>query len=116
MVYMPTPWVVEHLQIDRTTTQYDDLGNEVKVFKPPVTRRVYGWAPPRAGLETQTVGVTTSVVDLVVYSPPLDYTIDTADRFRVNGKTYEVEGEPGDYSHGPFGFEGGVTINLRRAE
>lgn len=32
------------------------------------------------------------------------------------GDPYEVNGEPGDWSHGPFGWAPGVAFNLKRTE
>lgn len=115
MPFMPTPWTVEQLKlVAEEEQQYDDLGNPVATYAAPKLRKVYGWAPPRPGTEQVSDGVTLYHVDLVLYLPPVEYAIDPTDRFRVNGLTFEVVGGPDDWGKGPFGFDPGVTLQLRR--
>lgn len=117
MATLPTPNTVELLALDREApAQYDDLGNLVLVFKDPVRHAVYGWAPPRPGSEAVSDGVTTEVIELVVYAPnePWVAAITAQDRVRVLGTSYEIVGTPDDWNHGPFGFQPGYTIPLKR--
>lgn len=107
----PTPWTILHMAYAGTTN--DSHGNQVETWADPVPRAVYGWAAPQF-TEPMTPGVTSEVVTLIVYSPKFD--VGERDRFAVDGKTYDIVGEAGDYDHGPFGFHPGMVINLKRSD
>jgi hypothetical protein len=107
----PTPWTVDVLPYQGMTP--DRLGNETPAWGLPVTKRVYGWAP--AGTDEVNGWRHNVTADLQVYGPP-DFTAEPRDRMVVDGRTYEVEGEVEDFGHGPFGFNPGVRVNLRRVE
>lgn len=108
----PAPWSVG-LRVFSASAE-DAHGNTGEGWAAPVDRAVYGWAPPQSR-EPKTAGVESVVVDLELFVPP-DWTSDPRDRVVVDGKTYEVIGEPEDLNHGPFGFTPGYVVNLSRAE
>ena len=92
-------------------TVEDDYGNETPSYGQPRTRYVYGWGP---GGDIEVNGFRQTVTaDLVVYAPP-GFPVGSRDRVRVLDVDYDVEGLPQDFNHGPFGYEPGVTVNLRR--
>ena len=90
----------------------DDFGNPIQAWATtPVRKPVYGWQP--AGTNEANASRHTVVSDLVLLAPP-GFTLDPRDHVRVDGRTYEVEGEVEDLNHGPFGYAPGVRVNLRR--
>ena len=109
MSAIPTPWTVQHLAYDGTTE--DDRGNEVPAWADPVPRRVYGWGAPQSN-EPKVAGVESVVVTLELFSPV--FPVGDMDRIVVDGDTFDVVGDPEDYTHGPFGFEPGMVVNLTR--
>jgi hypothetical protein len=108
---LPTPWTVDILPYQGMTP--DRFGNETPTWGLPVPKRVYGWAP--AGTDEVNGWRHDVTADLQVYAPP-DFTAGPRDRVVVDGRTYEVEGEVEDFGHGPFSFNPGVRVNLRRVE
>lgn len=90
----------------------DSHGNPVDTWADPVSVKVYGYGPRFDSTEP---GGTQVIVGLVIYAPPT-MVVDPRDRFVVDGKTYVVDGELGDWTKGPFGFKPGITINLKRVE
>lgn len=89
----------------------DAHGNPEDAWADPVDLRIYGYGP-----STSTEpGGTQVIVGLVVLGPP-DMVIDARDRFVIDGLTYEVDGEVGDWNHGPFGFKPGIAVNVKRVE
>lgn len=90
----------------------DEYGNTVDAWATePVQRRVYGWAP--AGANEVNASRHTVTADLEVFAPS-GFTVDTRDRMRILGQTYEVTSPVEDFDHGPFGYRPGVRVNLRR--
>lgn len=108
---MEARWPVEVLPYLGTLD--DEYGNEQPSFAPPEERYVFGWAPA-GGVEVNTFRHAVTA-DLSVYAPA-DFTVRPKDRMRVDGKTYDVQGDVEDYNHGPFGYAPGVVVNLSRSE
>jgi hypothetical protein len=105
-----TPWTVHVLPYIGTVE--NNFGNTVDAWATePVPKAVYGWAP--AGTNESSASRHTVVSDLELFAPS-DFMIDSKDRVRILGKTYEVQGEVEDFDHGPFGYRPGVRVNLKR--
>lgn len=107
---LPTPWTVQHLAYAGTVD--DAHGNPTPGYGAPVDRAVFGWGAPQSA-EPKTAGVESVVVDLQLFAPV--FSVGAADRFVVDGKTFEVVGDPEDYTHGPFGYAPGMVVNLTRS-
>lgn len=113
----PTPFTVGHHTYSSTTE--DDYGREGITFTPArdadgVEKAVYGWANP-TGTEPKLAGHDRVVVEMELYSPPA-FNPGPHDLIDLPGGQFEVIGYPEDYTHGPFGFQPGYVINLRRVE
>jgi hypothetical protein len=91
----------------------DAHGNPVDEWAAPVNVAVYGYGPPAVRAETEPGG-TQVVSHLEVYAPP--FIVDPRDRMVVDGVTYGVSGEVGDWDNGPFRYTPGVVIRLKRVE
>lgn len=91
----------------------DAHGNPVDSWVPDQAR-VYGWEVPRTA-EPLRAGHDRVVVDLSMFVPP-GFEVSAHDRVEINGLTYEVVGEFEDAGNGPFGFDPGGTVQLRRVE
>lgn len=108
----PLRWTVQRLPYLAGAT--DSHGNPVDSWGDPVDVKVYGWGAPTTD-EPPLAGHDRVVVDLLVYGPgSMPFT--SMDRAVVESKTYEVVGEVDDYDHGPFGWQPGATVSLRRVE
>jgi hypothetical protein len=108
----PTPYTV--LTEAYSAGSYDAHGNPVDSWAAPVQQRVIGWYVPVA-IEPKVAGRDAVVVDLALMVPP-DFIIGPLDRVTVAGNSFEVIGYPEDYTHGPFGFNPGLVVNLKRVE
>lgn len=101
-----------------TTSGEDAHGNPINGYGEPVDLRVFGWAVP-ASEEPSPSTQDRVIVDVKVYVPPSE-TVGRRDRVVIdvgpNAGTFEVIGEVEDYTHGPFGWEPGVVVNLQRVE
>jgi hypothetical protein len=104
-------WPVEVLPYVGTTE--DDYGNETPSWGEPQRRRVFAYAP--AGGTEVNGWRHTVTADLTLYAPP-DFAVTSRDRVVVAGKTYDVEGEVEDYTHGIGLFTPGVVVNLTRSD
>lgn len=91
----------------------DGWGSPTRGWADPVVVEVFGWAPPSPDTEIRDIGTGTRR-DLDLYAPT-GFT-RPRDRVTVDGVLYECVGWPEDYTHGPFGFEAGYRINLKRVE
>lgn len=90
----------------------DPHGNPEDSWASPVDVGVYGYGPRFASTEP---GGTQVIVGLTVYGPK-SLQVGSRDRFIVNGLRYDVDGELGDWTNGPFGFAPGIEFNLKRVE
>lgn len=109
---MNTPWTVDVLPPLEGRDEYgnDLTGHDVDN---PDTQKVYGWAP--AGTDETATWRRTVTADLQLFAPP-GFRCTSQDAVVVDGVTYTVEGVPEDYTHGPFGWEPGIRVNLTRVE
>lgn len=96
-----------------SSTGKDAHNNPVVVYGPVVPREVYGYGPPIRTQDSEPGG-TQVIAGLDVYGPL--FPVDPRDRFIVGGVEYMVEGEAGDWTNGPFGFEPGQSFRLKRVE
>lgn len=110
---LPTPHTVTRSAF--TPGSVDALNNAVDAWGAPGSVAVHGWAPPSADATPfeQARSAIIRDLDLLV---PVGTVNGPRDRWTVGGVVYEQVGHAEDYSHGPFGFTGGLRINLRRAE
>lgn len=92
----------------------DAHGNPVESWVPETDARVYGWEVPRTA-EPLKAGHDRVTVDLSMFVPP-GFEVSAHDRVELNGHTYEVVGEFEDAGNGPFRFNPGGTVQLRRVE
>lgn len=93
----------------------DAHGNPVDDWGEPHLVNVFAVAPRYASFEPFMTRRSVVVVGLTVLAP-YGVAIGPRDRVTVHGIEYEVEGEPGDYTHGPFGYVPGIEIALKRVE
>lgn len=91
----------------------DAHGNPADTWAAAVNVLVYGYGPPAVRAETEPGG-TQVISHLEVLAPT--FTVDPRDRFVIDSVTYEVAGEPNVWDSGPFGYEPGMVVRLKRAE
>ncbi len=114
----PTPQTVGHHAYSSSTL--DDYNRQVESWTPPkdspgVPREVYGWAAP-SSTEPKLAGHNRVTVEVELLVPP-DFVCGPHDVIDLpNSGQFEVIGYPEDYTHGPFGFQPGYVVNLRRSE
>lgn len=113
----PTPYTVGHHAYSADAE--DDYGREATMFTPArdvdgVQVAVYGWANP-AGTEPKLAGHDRVEVEVELYAPP-GFNPGPHDLIDLPSGQFEVVGYPEDYMHGPFGFQPGYVVNLRRVE
>lgn len=85
-------------------------------WAPAVDVAVYGWAPV-SPTEEHDAGRNPVEIVLQLFGPADSLSaVGPRDRFVVDGATYEVEGAVENFNSGPFGYEPGVRINLKRVE
>lgn len=106
-------WTVQHRLYSEATETMSPRGVRQTTWGAWHDREVYGWAPPTTR-EARSEGTVVQDVDLEIYAPT--FPVDHRDQFRVLGKTYDVEGDPGDYDHGPFGYTPGMVVRLSRGD
>jgi len=111
MSVFPKPYSV--LVSTRLDGETDAHGNPVASWSDPVEVPVYCWAPGGAAQEDNINREQVSW-DLDLYTDEIE--VGPADRVTVKGLDYEVVGYPEDYRWGPFGWQPGVRVNLRRVE
>lgn len=114
----PTLWTIEVLP--HVWGPPDSHGNRTEGWADPITYDVYGWgAPPYRVLPSdepyEEPGRDEIISSLQVFAPS-DVVVKPFDRIIVGGVLYDVIGEPGDYAHGPFGWNPGTRISAKRVE
>lgn len=92
----------------------DAHGNISEGYAEPADARVYGWEVPRTA-EPLVTGHDRVTVDMQMFVPP-GFEIESRDRVNIGTKTYEVVGEIESASNGPFNFNPGATVQLRRVD
>ena len=108
----PTPFTLGHRV--HSLGALDAHNNAVDAWADPVPILVHGVAPG-ASQEAVAAGRDVSSVAWTVYAPA-GTLLGARDRVEWQGDLYFVNGEPRDYTFGPFGPFGGVVIELRRTE
>lgn len=106
----PTPWTAQHFPyiVGARDENYEPIDSWVET---PTEVPVYGWATPGSDAEHEKHR-TTVVRDLDLYSPSNPF--GPKDRVGLAGDVFEVVGYAEDYNHGPFSFQPGYRINLKR--
>lgn len=112
MTKFPTPYTV--LTEAYSGSTYDAHGNYTDSWLAPVEQPVIGWYTP-VSTEPKIAGRDQVIVDLALMTPP-GFVIGPLDRVTVAGVRFEVIGYPEDYTHGPFNFNPGLVVNLKRVE
>ena len=97
-----------------TTGGRDAHNNPIEFWSEPEDIKVYGWEVPRTA-EPLRAGHDRVIVDLSLFVPP-GTEIDAHDKVVLQDREYEVVGEVEDAGNGPFGFDPGATVQLRRVE
>lgn len=109
---MPTPFTIG---IKRHQTGATDAhGNKVESWAAPIYVGVYSIAPAMSN-EPFEAGRELVITGLTVLAPAT-VEIDRRDIVVIDGEDYTVEGEAGNWNQGPFGFEPGISVSLRRVE
>lgn len=93
---------------------FDSHNNPIEGWSTPEPVRVYGWEVPRTA-EPLVTGHDRVTVDVSMFVPP-GMDIAAHDRVILDGRTFEVVGEIEDAGNGPFAFNPGATVQLRRVE
>lgn len=95
----------------------DEGGDPIESWSAPVDTPVFGWGPAAVGTDMEPFAANRDVVtwDLDLYAPP-GFTCGPRDHIVVLGVEYEVEGPVQDFNHGPFGFQPGNRLRLKRTE
>ena len=97
-----------------STGGLDAHNNPIVGYAEPEPLMVYGWEVPRTA-EPLRAGHDRVIVDLSMFVPP-GTEISAHDRVVINDREFEVVGEVEDAGNGPFGFDPGATVQLRRIE
>ena len=113
MVKFPTPYTVQ-TQL-RVLGEPNKYGEREETWNPPVTQKVYGWAPPGVEDEIFSANRDAVVQDLDVYAPS-EFTALPDDRMIIAGDTFRVLGGVRDFDNGPFGFKPGRVIRVKRVK
>lgn len=92
----------------------DEYGNDVEAWAPWSPIRVFGWEPAKS-TEPVLVGHERIVIAVKLYARKADR-IGEHDRLILEGRVYDVVGEPEDPNNNPWFQPGLVTVNLRRVE
>ncbi|GAA2071677.1 hypothetical protein [Williamsia deligens] len=111
MPEFPLAHTVGHRRYDAEAGT-DDWGNVTDFWFPAVSKPVYGWGAPM-GSEPKVAGHDRVVVEVEVLVPP-GFECSPKDRLVLEGDEYEVIGPVEDYGHGPFGWNPGGVVNVRR--
>lgn len=100
-----------------STTGLDAHRNPAKVYTPPLDQpgtpvKVYGWSTPFT-TEPKLAGHDRVIVDVELLVPP-GFPSAPGSVIDLPVGQFEVIGEIQDYTRGPFGWEPGGVVNLRR--
>ena len=86
----------------------DAHGNPIRRWAEPEVRKVFGWHQLTAE-ELAEQGINRSTRRLAVLAP---WQPSIGDRVKILGTTFEVDGEPQDWDHGPFAFQPGYRFYM----
>lgn len=90
-------------------------GNKTETYAAAADWPVYGYGPGANG-EPGLPNRNLSNILWTVYAPVSEDAPSEDDLVVIDGTEYAVEGRPQDFSRGPFGFAGGLVVELKRAE
>lgn len=106
---IPTPYTVGHRV--HSESGLDAHNNAVDAWAAPVPLQVHAVAPG-ASVEAVRAGRDVSAVLWTVYAPA-GTVVGSRDRIMWQGVEYAVQGQPADWTHGPWvNPAAGVTIEL----
>lgn len=105
-----------HTVTHRATTYdgTDEYGNPV----PSTTDtevQVYGWAPVSMA-EPPEAGRSEVAWEAEIYSPEAAWSPRPSDRVLLDGVEFEVVGYPENWNKGPFGWQPGIVVHVKRVE
>lgn len=111
---LPTPYTVQH-EVYESDAE-DSRGNAIDRWLPPVALEVHGWATPASDQETFEPGRNAVERDLDLYAPG-GTSASPRDRITIPGEgLFQVVGRHQDFTKGPWQWNAGVRINLKRTE
>lgn len=112
MVWVKTRHVVQRKPF--TLGDTDAYGNAVDTWGDPVDVPVFGWAPatPAVGFDQGRRPVAT---EFDIFAPAETECRDR-DLWVLDGLEYKQQGPAEDFTHGPFGFAGGLRVNVKRSD
>lgn len=99
------------------TIQLDEYNEIVSAYVPArgatgTPCQVYGWSTPLS-TEPAVAGHDRVVVDVQLMVPP-GFPAGPYDVIDLPDGEYQVIGQPEDFNHGPFGWQPGTVLNLRK--
>lgn len=114
MAFLATPYSVQVKRRGAPSGE-DAHGNPLPPTVTTLTLPVYG-IQPGVNDEPGRANRDLSIIVYTILAPKHANLPAEADQVIVDGQEYAVEGRVKDWDRGPFGFEPGVTFELRRAE
>lgn len=89
------------------------------VYTPPrdvpgIAEKVYGWSSPSSSEPREGHG--NIIVTDVELLAPAGFSVGPYDVVDLPDGQYQVMGHPQDFGYGPFGYDPGVVVKLRRVE
>lgn len=99
-----------------STGTTDAHGNVRDGWADPTDWHVYGIAPNATNADPEPLADRAAVTTGLSVLAPHDPLPGPLDRVVVDGEEWEVDGDVADYTRGPFGYEAGVVVALKRAE
>lgn len=108
-MWWPLPYIVGH-RVYQSGLE-DAHGNPIPGWAAPVDVRAMWWSP--ATQEPLLAGHDREVVDVVVVVASTT-TVGARDRMVVEGREFEIVGDPLDFDHGPHLPAGVRPVNLKR--
>lgn len=106
----PTPHTVTHTT--HTETGQNALG-QATIESTTVTRSVYGWSTKSTSDGSEAATGNRVITEIALLTPESDWrngdTVTLPD-----GRQFIVRGDPEDMNGGPFGFQPGYKVKLRR--
>lgn len=110
---LPTPYTVARLPFFEG--EPDPYGDTRETWGSPQDVDIHGWAPPSPDSAPFEQSRGAIVRDLDLYAPTGTESAPR-DHWLIEGTLYEQVGHAEDFTHGPFGFNAGLRINLKRVE
>jgi hypothetical protein len=106
---LPTPFTVQRIR--RVQTGENALGQPI--YEEQTTDvAVYGWQPVSEDERNTAALAGRTITDLKLLTPDGDWR--SGDAVIVDDTQYEINGDVENYNTGPFGYQPGYAVNLRR--